>query len=277
MKASGNNRGRQPLLFRLENPLTARFGKGFFAALPEEPGVYYHYDQAGKLLYIGQSANLKARIGSYRHVTPERHPRRSLRLVALIHRIEWEATRTAVEAIERERVLLLEHRPPFNRSGVWIGPPWWLSAELLPGLLRLGIGKEEKGIGPLPSSFRHVFGSLARCIYRGAFPEQGLHSYPHGLARPTVPLNLSLPMPDPESAWQEFARCAAGHVTGLIEALDAIPPPCSEIMAEFWQEERHRLVTFARSRHFAGAPGGITMRSIPSQAESAQPEVEAHS
>ena len=88
-------RGRQPGLFRLENPLVQRFGTRYFASLPKEPGVYRFFDDTGRLLYIGQSASLRTRIGSYRHVTPDRHPRRTLRLGARIRRIEWEICGTA--------------------------------------------------------------------------------------------------------------------------------------------------------------------------------------
>jgi hypothetical protein len=253
MERSGNNRGRQPLLFRLDNPLTAHFGSRFFAGLPAGPGVYFYYDDAGRLLYIGQSASLKARIGSYRHVTPERHPRRSLRLVARVRRIEWELCATAADAIERERVLLLEHRPPFNRAGVWSGPAWWLSFEILPGILRLNLGRDENGLGPLPSSFRHAFGALVRCIYRCAFPDHGLHTFPHGLTRLIVPHDLSLALPDPGSSWQIFAESAAGDATRLLEMLDALPPAGSEIMAEYWKGERDRVETFARTKRIRDA------------------------
>ena len=81
-------RSKQPGLFSLENVLTQRFGREFFSELPEEPGVYFFFDGAGKLLYIGQSASLRGRVASYRHVVQGRHPKRTLRLVARIHRIE---------------------------------------------------------------------------------------------------------------------------------------------------------------------------------------------
>jgi hypothetical protein len=57
-------------------------------------------------------------------VSPERHPRRILRLVHRIARIEWQTCETPESAIELERVLLLQHRPPFNRAGTWQAPPW---------------------------------------------------------------------------------------------------------------------------------------------------------
>jgi GIY-YIG catalytic domain len=243
MKAgAASQRGRQPALFRLEDPLTLRFGSGFFAALPTGPGVYFFRDAAERLLYIGQSSCLKARLGSYRHVTLERHPVRSLRLVARVRKIDWETCETAAEAIERERVLLLEHRPPFNRAGVWAGDPWWLTAEILPGVLRLQLGREAAGgIGPLPASFRYRFGTLARCVYRVSRPELGMHQYPHGLAKQPVPLGLSLPLPDPGTAWELLAEGALGRAERLLEKLDALLPPESLLWQEFWTEEREAV------------------------------------
>ena len=75
---------KQLKLFTLGNPLTERFGNEFFRELPQSPGVYFFYDVTGKLLYVGQSSNLRNRVSSYRHVSSEKHPRRILRLVARI-------------------------------------------------------------------------------------------------------------------------------------------------------------------------------------------------
>lgn len=117
---------RQLRLFAAENPMRARFPRAFMQTVPREPGVYYFRDAVGKLLYVGQSHELRKRVGSYRHVHPDRHPRRLVRLVHQVRQIEWEICESPEAAIERERVLLLELRPGFNRAGVWKPPPWWL-------------------------------------------------------------------------------------------------------------------------------------------------------
>lgn len=124
-------RDRQLPLLSLRTSFGERLGAEFFRGLPAEPGVYFYYDAAGRLLYIGQSNDLRARVGSYRHVSAGRHPRRTLRLVGRIARVEWRVCASAEAAIELERVLLLEHRPPFNRAGVWQGPPWWLCVRMV--------------------------------------------------------------------------------------------------------------------------------------------------
>jgi hypothetical protein len=239
-----DNRGNQRLLFRLEDPLTARFGSAFFAALPESPGVYFLTGEAERLLYIGQSANLRARLGSYRHVTLGRHPRRTRRLVAGIRRIEWELYGSPAHAIARERELLLERRPPFNRAGVWIGPPWWLTGETGGGVLRLQLSREPQGIGPLPPSFRYIFGTLARSVHRALSPDLAFHAYPHGLTRSAVPLCLSIPAIEPERAWNLIAGFAGGDAGPLLALLEKLPAVPSPLMAEFWQEELERLQSY---------------------------------
>ena len=159
---------RQLKLFQLESPLTLRFGSEFFRTLPQSPGVYFFYDGEGHLLYIGQSSDLRARIGSYRHVTPEKHPRRTLRLLSRVALIDVQTCDTAAEAFELERVSLLAHRPPFNRAGVWKGDPWWLKIEAVSDRLNLELIREESDTGPHPPAFRYVLGSLVRCLYRAA-------------------------------------------------------------------------------------------------------------
>lgn len=79
---------KQLKLFHIENPFSLRMGPDFFRSLPSGPGVYFFYGKDGALLYIGQSSDLKARIGSYRHVSPEKNPKRTLRLVHRVVRIE---------------------------------------------------------------------------------------------------------------------------------------------------------------------------------------------
>lgn len=241
---------RQLKLFHIENPLSVRLGNEFFLTLPAVPGVYFFYGNEGTLLYIGQSADLRARIGSYRHVTPEKHPKRTLRLVSRIVRIEWQECTTAEEAIERERVLLLEHRPPFNRAGVWQGEPWWLSAEARDGCLQLELSREqnERHLGPLPSSFRYVFGSLVRCLYRLALPDRSLAAYPHGITSLAVPLSLRLSLPNADTSLQQLSTCISGQIEELLAKIAALPPPSPESEQDYWQDDVERLTRWATGR-----------------------------
>ena len=58
---------KQPQLFKIENPLTLRLGNEFFRGLPSVPDVYFFFGRDDELLYIGQSSDLKARLGSPTH------------------------------------------------------------------------------------------------------------------------------------------------------------------------------------------------------------------
>ena len=256
-------RARQPRLFSLLDPLTERFGPEYFRSLPAQPGVYFFHGSQGELLYIGQSADLKARIGSYRHVTPETNPKRTLRLVHRIARIEWRTCTTANEAVELERVLLLEHRPPFNRAGVWQGEPWWLTVEARDGRMHLELRKEENGIGPLPPAFRYVLASMARCMYRAAFPALPISQYPHGMFAPSVPLSFSLTLPEVDEAIEIITAYAKGDPVALLKRLEVLPPVVSAAEQEYWDEEIERLKKYAARAEKTHAAGSLKAATIP--------------
>jgi hypothetical protein len=228
-------------LFILVNPLTERFGNEFFRDLPSRAGVYFFYDVTGKLLYVGQSNNLRNRISSYRNVSSEKHPQRILRLVARIWRIEWTECENAEAAIAKESELLLEHRPPFNRAGVWKGDPWWLKVEILEGRVHLNLTRENGGIGPLPSAFRYVFGSLIRCVYRSAHPSLPISEYPHGLFDSVVPLSIIFALPDFDEAARIITAYANGNPGELMTRLESLSLGASEMEQEYWQEEIESL------------------------------------
>lgn len=196
------NRRRQPLLLHTEGPWASRFEPGFFKALPDSPGVYFFYDAAGALLYIGQSGCLKDRIRSYRHADPERHPRRILRLIQRTGRITWCLCASAAEAVALEAVLLREHRPPFNRAGVWPVADAWLGLGTEEGQLELRLAKKEpeaedwtgEWIGPLPGRFRRAFAPLTRCLFRVLHPESDWWDFPSRLLGPE---------PGPVQVWRD--------------------------------------------------------------------------
>jgi hypothetical protein len=234
---------RQLKLFHLENPLTLRFGNDFFRSLPEGPGVYFFHGGDGRLLYIGQSSNLRARLGSYRHVDRSRHPRRTLRLVARITRIEWKECPSAAEAVDLESTLLLEHRPPFNRAGVWKGEPWWVALEVETSNLTLRLQRETSpgSLGPLPPSSRHTLGTVVRALLRTTSPTWTLSEFPRGLMSSTFPLECRLQVPSPSNFVHALTAALAGDLAALLAELEALPPPATATEQTYWQEERERL------------------------------------
>jgi hypothetical protein len=210
--------------------------------------VYFFHDASGTLLYIGQSVDLRARVGSYRHVSPERHPKRTLRLVHRIARIEWRECGSPAEAVELERVLLLEKRPPFNRAGTWPGYPWWLSVSADEHHVETRLARHASGdaccVGPLPPAYRHVHGSLMRCLYRLLHRDEHVAMYPHGLLQHPGPLHLRWRAHDAARVAASVAAFARRENDGLLVELLAILEGALPLELEFWTAELETLGKF---------------------------------
>ena len=103
-------------LFPPPKPLVERLGAEFFRSIPDRPGVYYLCGRTEGVLYVGKAKNLRRRLGSYRVANGERLPRRIIRLLFLVERIEWDVCADEDTAADRERELLLALRPRFNRA-----------------------------------------------------------------------------------------------------------------------------------------------------------------
>src|SRR5215469_1857194 len=107
-------------LFDPPKPLVERLGEDFFATLPTGPGVYLMCGQAEGVLYVGKARNLRKRLCSYRVANPERLPRRIIRLLHQVRRIEWDECPSEAAASEREELLICVLAPKFNAAGkVW--------------------------------------------------------------------------------------------------------------------------------------------------------------
>ena len=246
---------KQLKLFQIENPLSARFGNDFFRALPQSPGVYFFRGSKEGLLYIGQSRDLRSRIGSYRHVSPEKNPKRTLRLVHRICKVDWVTCASAEEAIVMERDLLLEHRPPFNRAGVWKGDPWWLSVQTDDQRMALNLTRVEGDIGPLPPSFRYALASLIRCLFRVMHPDLSMSAYPHGLFNHVLPLETALRLPNVIETAALVQGFAEGNTDALLPMIDTLPVSSSTTEKEYWQEEVDRVRKYV-AKHRSPALGG---------------------
>lgn len=79
--------------------------------LPDNPGVYFYYDQKEKLLYIGKATSLKKRVSSY---FSKAHDARIEDLVRNIARIDYIETPTVIEALVLEANQIKKHQPPYN-------------------------------------------------------------------------------------------------------------------------------------------------------------------
>lgn len=178
---------RQPWLFAPERPLVERLGRDFFRQAPTGPGVYLMKDAAGEVLYVGKARNLRQRLASYRVANPDRLPRRHLRLLREVVRIDHETTPTEAAALTREAVLLRTLRPRFNRAGVWPAPArflvWRLDGDVLlftveelppPGWHR------SPSLGGAAAGLR---AAIARLLWLGLHPGADFTALPEGWAQ----------------------------------------------------------------------------------------------
>lgn len=107
-------------LFPPPKPLVERLGEDFFRALPSGPGVYLMCGAGEGVLYVGKARNLRKRLSSYRVANPERLPRRIVRLLFRVTRIEFDVCPTEQAACHREELLICVLNPRFNGAGkVW--------------------------------------------------------------------------------------------------------------------------------------------------------------
>lgn len=89
--------------------------------IPEEPGIYYFYNEKGDLIYIGKSRNLSERI--YTHLS-NNSSNRAMEMRDMIADIGWEVTGSELIALLRESAEIKKHKPVFNRLQRQTGYHW---------------------------------------------------------------------------------------------------------------------------------------------------------
>ena len=83
------------------------------AKLPTTPGVYFHKNAAGEILYIGKAANLRHRVRSYFQPNRTFDPKTDI-LVSEIADIDWTEVETEADALFLEAELVRRYQPRFN-------------------------------------------------------------------------------------------------------------------------------------------------------------------
>jgi excinuclease ABC subunit C len=83
------------------------------ADLPKSPGVYFHKDAAGQIIYIGKAASLRSRVRQYFQKSRGFDPKTDA-LVAEIADIDWTEVETEADALFLEAELVRRYQPRFN-------------------------------------------------------------------------------------------------------------------------------------------------------------------
>jgi DNA polymerase-3 subunit epsilon len=89
--------------------------------IPEEPGVYYFYNENGDLIYIGKSRNLQQRIATH---LSNNSTNRAMEMRDLIADIDWETTGSELIALLKESFEIKANKPVYNRAQRRTGFQW---------------------------------------------------------------------------------------------------------------------------------------------------------
>ena len=174
----------QLLLFPDPQPLVDRLGRDFFRTVPEAPGVYVMRDAGDTVLYVGKAKNLRQRLGNYRVANPDRMPRRHLRLLKAVARIELQELPDEPSALARESELLRTLRPRFNRAGIWPVASRFLIWQQIGAKLELAVtDTPEPGweaFGPLGSAASFLRNVLIRLVWYAMHPAANVSEMPRG-------------------------------------------------------------------------------------------------
>jgi hypothetical protein len=186
----------QQWLFAPAKPLVQRLGKKFFRKVPPQPGVYLMRDTTGAVVYVGKAKNLRQRLRSYRVANPERMPRRHLRMVREVTRIDFDLCRTEPAALAREAKLLRELKPKFNRAGVWPGKAQFLTWRFEGQIAQFSVQEIPplgwERFGSLGGYAPRLLGSVMRLLWLALHPQDGFSRLPHGWAQNRFALPVTL-------------------------------------------------------------------------------------
>ena len=81
--------------------------------LPKTPGVYFHKDAAGEIIYVGKAAVLRNRVRQYFQASRGRDPKTEV-LVAEIADTDWMEVESELEALFLEAEMIRRYMPRYN-------------------------------------------------------------------------------------------------------------------------------------------------------------------
>ena len=80
--------------------------------LPNSPGVYFHKDAKGEVIYVGKAAVLKNRVRQYFNNSPKDN--KTVKLVQNIAMTDWIETDSEIDALFLENEMIKRYKPKFN-------------------------------------------------------------------------------------------------------------------------------------------------------------------
>jgi hypothetical protein len=250
---------QQLWLFPQPKPLRERLGDEFFRKAPACPGVYIMTDRQERVLYIGQSQNLRRRLNTYKTLRPEKGPRKLVRLAQAAEKISWETCSCAQSARLRENELLRLHRPKFNWANThpeaygYIGLD--VSAEGIALWLAATMDSGDKLYGAFKSVRWHAYAALVRllhCVGSGALTPE---TFPLRLLGRNPPRRLHLHARPGVLEQGQLLHWLHLYFAGesgelILQIRQLLPPP--DKLPVFWQKLQASDLETAETFYEAG-------------------------
>jgi predicted GIY-YIG superfamily endonuclease len=180
----------QLLLISDPKPLVERLGRKFFRDAPKRPGVYLMRDAADKIIYVGKAKNLRQRLRNYRTANPDKMPRRHLKMLRQVARIEFRFARNETSALKNESALIRSLKPKFNRAGVWPGKTKFIVWRVSGDIFELAVTETPEPawqrFGPMNSSAGYLHQTISRLLWLALNPTRAYGELPTGWARGNI-------------------------------------------------------------------------------------------
>ncbi|MEK7153827.1 MAG: excinuclease ABC subunit UvrC [Patescibacteria group bacterium] len=81
--------------------------------LPSQPGIYFHKDMTGAIIYVGKAASLRNRVRQYFQATRRRDPKTEA-LIAEIMDTDWITVESELDALFVEAEMVRRYMPRYN-------------------------------------------------------------------------------------------------------------------------------------------------------------------
>jgi excinuclease UvrABC nuclease subunit len=251
----------QMLLIPDPKPLDERLGQAFFRNAPKRPGVYLMLDAQEKILYVGKAKNLRQRLRNYRTANPDRMPRRHLRMVRQVTRIEFQECPDETTALAKEAELLRALKPKFNRAGVWPAKPRFLLWRRKGSTLALTVAEtpstDWQSFGPFGRSVIYFRAAVMRLLWYALNPVTGSRTMPEGWLHGRMGAIAAVTSAKEHETVEKvldnlFAGDAAGFATWINERTKSLVGSLDEKMLEtdlesvieFMQIKARRIIPF---------------------------------
>jgi len=158
--------------------------------------VYLMKDARDNVLYVGKAKDLKKRLNNYRVANPDRMPRRHLRMVTEVQRIELQFCVTESAALEREAKLLRSLKPKFNRAGVWPSKTRFIAWRVREEHLHITVvetpGADWHRFGPMGSGAFQVQCTISRLLWLALNPSRAFAELPAGWVKGDIMATTSI-------------------------------------------------------------------------------------